>query len=703
MVGSYSYWLVLLSIVVAIFASYTALDLSTRITASKGRSAQLWLIGGAFSMGVGIWSMHFIGMLAFSLPIPMGYDVPITLLSMLIAVVVSYFALFTVTRRTVSSRNLAVGGTLMGLGICAMHYTGMAAMDMSPPIRYDPWLFAASIAVAIVAALAALWMAFHLRANENWMIYAKLGSAVIMGFAITGMHYTGMAAARFDHDTVCLKGASVDNSWMAGTIAAFTFIILCVTLMLSLYDARVASRTARMAASLQEANEELQRMALQDGLTRLPNRLLLEDRLGQAIAHAQRSRVVCAVLFVDLDRFKTVNDTLGHFVGDELLKAVAARLLSAVRSADTVSRMGGDEFVVLLGEIAQADDAEKAAGKVLAALREPFQVLGHELVITSSIGISLFPFHGRDARALITNADAAMYGVKKSGRNSFQFFSEENTTFFPERLKTEHELRQAVARRQFELHYQPRVDVATGVTLGMEALLRWRHPEKGLVMPDDFIPLAEETGLILPIGDWVMQEACRQNKAWQNKGLRPLRVSVNISALQFQQKSLLDGIADALRKSGLDPAYLEVEITESVVMQKASEAIGTLQELARMGVHISIDDFGTGYSSLSYLKRFPLHTLKIDRSFIRDLSTNQDDATIVVAIVAMAHNLRLKVVAEGVETSDQLRLLHALGTDEYQGYHHSRPVAAAEFEIILAQLRGAGTFEGPGGGKPKDA
>jgi diguanylate cyclase (GGDEF)-like protein len=703
MVGSYSYWLVLLSIAVAIFASYTALDLSTRITASRGRSAQLWLIGGAFSMGVGIWSMHFIGMLAFSLPVPMGYDVPITLLSMLIAVVVSYFALFTVTRRTLSNRNLAVGGTLMGMGICAMHYTGMAAMEMSPPIRYDPWLFAASIAVAIVAALAALWMAFHLRANENWMIYAKLGSAVIMGFGITGMHYTGMAAARFAHDTVCLTGASVDNSWMAGTIAAFTFVILCVTLMLSLYDARVASRTARMAASLQAANEELQRMALQDGLTRLPNRLLLEDRLSQAIAHAQRSRSVCAVLFVDLDRFKAVNDTLGHFVGDELLKGVAARLLSAVRSSDTVSRLGGDEFVVLLGEMAQADDAEKAAGKVQAALSQPFQVLGHELVITASIGISLFPFHGKDARALITNADAAMYSVKKSGRNSVEFFSEENTTFFPERLQMERALRQAVARRQFELHYQPRVDVATGAVIGMEALLRWRHPEKGFVMPDDFIPLAEETGLILPIGDWVLEEACRQNKAWQNKGLRPLRVSVNISALQFQQKSLLDCVAEALRKSGLDPAWLEVEITESVVMQKASEAIVTLQELARMGVHISIDDFGTGYSSLSYLKRFPLHTLKIDRSFIRDLSSNQDDATIVVAIVAMAHNLRLKVVAEGVETGDQLRLLLALGTDEYQGDHHSRPVAAAEFELTLAQVRGAGPHEGPGGAKPKDS
>jgi diguanylate cyclase (GGDEF)-like protein len=688
MVGSYSYWLVLLSVLVAIFASYTALDLSTRITASKGRSAQLWLIGGAFSMGVGIWSMHFIGMLAFSLPIPMGYDVPVTLLSMLIAIVVSYFALHTVTRSTVSNKNLLVGGALMGFGISAMHYTGMAAMEMSPPIRYDPLLFVASIAVAIGASLAALWIAFHLRANENWMMYAKLGSAVIMGFAITGMHYTGMAAARFAHDTVCLTGASVDNSWMAGTIAVFTFTILCVTLGLSLYDARVASGTARMAASLQEANEELQRMALQDGLTKLPNRILLEDRLGQAIAYAQRSRTVCAVLFVDLDRFKAVNDSLGHFVGDELLKGVGGRLLAAVRSADTVSRLGGDEFVVLLGEVSQAEDAARTAGKILATLAQPFHILGHELVVTPSIGISLFPFHGRHARALITNADAAMYSAKKAGRNNFQFFSEENTTFFPERLQMENELRQALARHQFELHYQPRVTVADGEVIGMEALIRWRHPLRGLIMPDDFIPLAEETGLILPIGEWVLQEACRQNKAWQDQGMRPLRVAVNISALQFRQNNLLERVAQALKRSGLAPGCLEVEITESVVMQKALEAIGTLHKLAKMGVHISIDDFGTGYSSLSYLKRFPLHTLKIDGSFIRDLSTSQDDATIVLAIVAMAHSLRLKVVAEGVESEDQLRLLHTLGTDEYQGYYHSRPVGAAGFERLLTHPPG---------------
>jgi diguanylate cyclase (GGDEF)-like protein len=446
MTGSYSYWLVLLSLIVAIFASYTALDLATRITASKGRSAKFWLTGGAFSMGMGIWSMHFIGMLAFSLPIPMGYDVPVTLLSLLIAVVVSYFALYTVTRTTLSGKNLFIGGVLMGLGIGAMHYTGMAAMEMFPPIQYEPWLLIASIMIAIVASHAALWIAFNLRGNAVWMIYAKLGSAVIMGFAITGMHYTGMAAARFAPDSICLTGPSVDNSWMAGTIAGFTFLILCLTLVLSIYDAHMASKTARMAASLQQANEELQRMALQDGLTKLPNRILLEDRLGQAISHAKRSQTLCAVLFVDLDRFKAVNDSLGHFVGDELLKEVADRLQSEVRAEDTVSRLGGDEFVLVLGELAHADDAAAIAGKIVAKLGQPFRILTHEMMITPSIGISLFPHHGTSVRSLINHADAAMYAAKKSGRNSFQFFTEKTSTSVPDRLQLENELRHALAR-----------------------------------------------------------------------------------------------------------------------------------------------------------------------------------------------------------------------------------------------------------------
>ena len=686
--GSYSYWLVLLSVIVAIFASYTALDLATRITASRGTASRAWLVGGAFSMGIGVWSMHFIGMLAFSLPVPMGYDVPITVLSLVIAIVVSSFALYTVSRDKLTWRNLLVGGVLMGFGICAMHYTGMEAMDMSPPISYDPALFTASVVIAIAASLAALFIAFTLRGDAKWMAYAKLGSAVIMGFAITGMHYTGMAAARFSPDTICLTDGGVDNSWMALTLGGLTFLVLCATLVLSVIDARMASKTATMAASLKSANDELQRLALHDALTKLPNRVLLEDRIDQAIAHARRSKCLCAVLFVDLDRFKTVNDSLGHFVGDELLRAVAARLVDAVRQEDTVSRLGGDEFVILMREVVNAEDAAAVASKIVKALRDPFRVHDHDLFVTSSIGISLYPLHADAAQMLIIRADAAMYNAKQAGRNNFQVFTSEMNTFFPERLALENDLRHALGRREFELHYQPKVEVGDGRIVGMEALLRWRHPQKGMVSPQEFIPLAEETGLIIPIGRWVIEEACAQNKAWQDAGLPKLRVAVNISGVQFRKKNLLDTIAHALAAARLEPECLEVEITESVVMQNASEAIVTLEKLHKMGIHVSIDDFGTGYSSLSYLKRFPIDSLKIDRSFIRDVSTDLDDAAIVRATIGLAHNLRLSVVAEGVETADQLTFLRSLGCDEYQGFLKSMPLPAREFERCL---RGVGS------------
>lgn len=685
MVGTYNYWMVVLSIAVAILASYAALNLATRITASKGATARAWLLGGAFSMGTGIWSMHFLGMLAFSLPIPMGYDVPVTLLSMLIAILVSGFALYVVSRETLRWPRLLLAGTLMGTGIAAMHYTGMAAMQMSPPIAYNPLLFATSIVIAIAASLAALWIAFTLRDNFGWMRYAQLGAAVIMGFAITGMHYTGMAAARFAPNSICLASPLADNSWMAGTIAALTFIILCATLALSVLDARMASKTARMVESLKAANDELQRLALHDPLTKLPNRVLLEDRLNQALVHSQRHNTVFAILFVDLDRFKTVNDSLGHFIGDALLRAVAARLQNLVRAEDTVSRLGGDEFVVLLQEIASVADAVATADKILEGLGLVFRVHAHELFITPSIGISVFPAHGQNAQTLLTSADAAMYSAKKLGRNNAQIFAPEMNTSFPERLKLENDLRQALKRREFELHYQPKVDIQLGRIVGMEALLRWKHPDRGLVSPIDFIPLAEETGLIVPIGGWVLEEACNQNKAWQNMGLGKLSVAVNISAVQFRQKDLLETIAFALTKSGLAPEYLEIEITESTVMHNASEAIVTLERLRKSGVMISIDDFGTGYSSLSYLKSFPISTLKIDRSFIREISEDTSDAAIVRAIIGLAHNLRLRVVAEGVETRQQLDFLRSLESDEYQGYYFSRPIPASEFERFLRE------------------
>ncbi|HUP97253.1 MAG TPA: EAL domain-containing protein [Usitatibacter sp.] len=683
MLGTYNNWVVLLSLVVAILASYTALDLASRITASSGAAAASWLLGGAFAMGMGIWSMHFIGMLAFSLPIPMSYDVAITLASMGIAIIVSGFALYNVSRNTLSLRRLAGSGVLMGIGICSMHYTGMAAMDVEPGIRYDPLLFAASVGIAIAAATAALWISFTLRSEGRLRIYARIAGAVVMGFAIVGMHYTGMAAANFAPDTICLGGQFTDNRWMAATIGVITFLILCGTLSLSVLDARMESKTAQMASSLKAANAELQHLVLHDPLTKLPNRLLLEDRLQQSVEECRRSGQRCAVLFVDLDRFKTLNDSLGHYAGDVVLRKIADRLRSTVRQEDTVSRLGGDEFVILARHIAASSDAAELARKVMASVAQPIALDGQEFRLGCSIGICVFPDHGAAASSLMANADAAMYHVKKSGRSSFAFFTAEMTNFFPKRLALETELRTAIEKRQLTLHYQPQVDIRSGRITGMEALVRWQHPERGLVPPVEFIPFAEETGLIVPLGNWVLHQACMQNRAWQKRGAPKLVVAVNISGVQFQQRDLVDTVAAALHDSGLDPSCLELEITESVVMQNAPEAVVMLEQLHGMGVGLSIDDFGTGYSSLNYLKRFPIQKLKIDQSFIQDISVDPDDAAIVQAIVALAHGLRLKVVAEGVERDDQLAFLRGLGSDEYQGFLYSQPLPTLDMERRL--------------------
>jgi diguanylate cyclase (GGDEF)-like protein len=684
LVGTYNSGVVLLSFLVAVLASYTALDLASRITASRGAGAAVGLAGGAFAMGTGLWSMHFIGMLAFNLPVAMGYHVGITLLSMLIAIIVSGFALYTVSRASLSGRRLAAGGVLMGIGICSMHYTGMAAMEVNPGISYDPLLFAASVAIAIAAATAALWISFTLRSDARRRVYSRMGGAVAMGGAIVGMHYTGMAAAKFAADTICTSAAIPNNGWMAATLAVITFLILCGTLSLSLLDARMESRNAQMAVSLRAANEKLQHLVLHDALTKLPNRLLLEDRVQQAVDECRAEGARCAVLFVDIDRFKTLNDSLGHFAGDTVLRTVAERLRASVRLEDTVARLGGDEFVVLLKRIARPVDAGEVARKIMDAVSRPFLLDDHELRIGSSIGISVFPDHGNDPMRLVANADAAMYHVKKTGRANVAFFTPEMGTFFPERLALESELRAALEKDQLVLHYQPKVDMASGRVLGMEALVRWQHPKRGLVGPSEFIPFAEETGLIVPLGNWVLAEACRQAREWQRRGAGDVTMAVNISGVQFQQRGeLVESVARALEASELPARLLELEITESVVMQNAPEARVMLEQLHQMGVGLSIDDFGTGYSSLNYLKRFPIDKLKIDQSFIRDLSVDSDDAAIVQAIIALAHGLRLRVVAEGVERSEQYDYLRGLGNDEYQGYLYSRPLPAHEIERHL--------------------
>jgi diguanylate cyclase (GGDEF)-like protein len=442
--------------------------------------------------------------------------------------------------------------------------------------------------------------------------------------------------------------------------------------------------TAR-TAGLEAANRQLRHMASHDPLTGLPNRVLLDDRLAQAIAHADRDGQQFAVLVLDLDRFKLVNDSLGHRAGDELLSEVARRLTGLVRNIDTVARVGGDEFVLVVSPAPSREEAEQLGHRAIDALQRPVRLSGIDIYTSPSIGVAFYPADATSAETLLAHADAAMYCAKQRGRNNVQCFAPGMDMSTRDRVRLESDLRQALALKQFELHYQPKVDASTGVVNSAEALIRWHHPERGLVLPDEFIWLAEECGLIGAIGEWVVVEACRQCKAWQREGLPPMRVAVNISASQFQHGNLLEMIHRALHEAQLEPHFLELELTESAVMTHPEESVSILEDLSRMGVLVSVDDFGTGYSSMSYLRRFPIDKLKIDRGFIRDLMTRPDDASIVRAIISLAHSLRLKVVAEGVETQEQLGFLRSLGCDQYQGHHFSPPLPAQAFGVLMRQ------------------
>ena len=438
---------------------------------------------------------------------------------------------------------------------------------------------------------------------------------------------------------------------------------------------------------LEAANQKLRHLATHDPLTGLPNRILLDDRLQQAILHADRDMRSFALLVCDLDRFKLINESLGHRAGDELLQEVARRLASVTRAADTLARLGGNEFVLIGTSIGDADDAAGLAARVMDVLQTPVRIAAIDIYVSPSIGIAMYPDDGVTMQALLTRADAAMHSAKQHGRGNFRRYAPGMDAGIEDGVQIESDLHHAVALNQFELYYQPKVDTQTGEVRSAEALIRWIHPTRGIVSPAEFVPLAEECGLIGEIGGWVIREACRQTRVWQIDGVPSLRVSVNLSASQFRDSGLLDLIRSALDDAGLEPRYLEVELTESAVMSDPEKSIDILEHLSAMGVLVSVDDFGTGYSSMSYLRRFPIDKLKIDRVFIDEIVSRPEDASIVRAIVSLAHSLRLKVVAEGVETPAQLDFLKTAGCDEYQGYHFSRPLPAADFERLMREAR----------------
>ncbi len=437
---------------------------------------------------------------------------------------------------------------------------------------------------------------------------------------------------------------------------------------------------------LREHRERLYHLVHHDALTNLPNRMLLQDRLSRMMMKAKRNRTYVAVLFLDLDRFKKINETLGHEIGDKLLLEVAKRLENSVRKSDTVARLGGDEFAVILDDLRDVKYVAVVARKFLQALSKPIIIQEYELYATSSIGISLYPDDSEDVDVLLRCADTALYRAKDAGKNNYQYYTADMNTRAFEFLLLESGLRKALDNNELEVFYQPLIDLETNTLLGMEALLRWRHPEKGMISPGDFIPLAEETGLIEPIGEWVLRAACTQNKEWQDAGYPPVKVSVNMSARQFNKKNITELIGDILQETGLSPEYLGIEITESVIMQDVKSTIAKLKKMHKMGITLSIDDFGTGYSSLSYLKLFPIDNLKIDQSFVFNITSDSTDAAIAASVILLAHSMNLKVVAEGVETQEQLEVLRRQGCDYVQGFLFSRPVAADEFVPFFEPL-----------------
>ncbi len=451
-------------------------------------------------------------------------------------------------------------------------------------------------------------------------------------------------------------------------------------------DRELLLRSMQYSIERKRYQVQLEHQANYDALTGLPNRNLLHDRLRQSV-FAQRQARNIAVVFIDLDHFKFVNDSLGHSTGDELLKSMADRLRALLREGDTVARLGGDEFVLILNDQSNEEVIFRALQRITAKVAEPIEIEGKELVVTCSAGISLYPQDGPDVDTLLKNADAAMYRAKDHGRNNFQFYTSEMNERVNERLALENALRHAIDRKEFLLHYQQRVDLKSGNIVGAEALVRWKHPEWGLVRPARFIPLAEETGLIVQIGEFVLREACRQVRAWINEGLRPGVVSVNLSARQFRQEGLVRLVSRVLEETRLDPAYLEMELTESMVMHNVEAAVATLQGLKSLGVSISVDDFGTGYSSLAYLKALPIDKLKIDRSFVRDIGSgaSEDEGVLAQAIISLGHNLHLHVVAEGVETDAQVRFLKSHRCDEVQGFFYGEPVEPAAHGRLLSK------------------
>ncbi|WP_442798249.1 putative bifunctional diguanylate cyclase/phosphodiesterase [Pantoea vagans] len=661
--------LVCVSLIVAFIASFTALDTAGRVAVSHGWSARFWLLVGGTAMGIGIWAMHFIGMLAMMMPMTMRYDTRLTIFSLMVAILASIFAFSqTVGGQHLTRQRLLCGTLILGMGVVVMHYLGMSALLIDPQPEWNRLLVALSVLIAFVASGVALWLAFHLRQGDHHLLLMRGLASLVMGIAIAGMHYVGMAAAAFSHDST-MQPYGVSNPGLAVWVSLITLSILGITLLSSMLDAQV--RAARLATRLNRANQELRQLAMHDNLTALPNRVMLEQQLDLAIKQAMLKEDRFAVIYMDLDGFKAVNDTWGHHVGDRLLVAVAERLRSQLSNTMLLVRLGGDEFVLM----AECDitPARQLAQKLVKVISAPFELDRYVLHVSLSAGIAIFPLHGRNRQELLFNADAAMYHTKHSGRNGWCLFEPAMSAATQHQLELANDLWEAIDRQQMRLFYQPKFCSGGTRLMGFEALLRWQHPQRGLLTPELFLPRAEKTGQIVALGNWVIGEACRQLRVWHNQGHCDWTVSVNLSALQFHQRDLLSTLTQTLTRYQLSGSALMLEITETIAMRDPAFSQQRIRELQQAGVSVAIDNFGIGYANLLHLKHLDASELKIDRSFINCLRPGSEYATVVSAMLTLAQSLNLRIVAEGVETEEQQHLLTSLGFDALQGYLLGKP------------------------------
>ena len=795
--------LVVLSYVIAVGGSFAALEMMERWRNARGATARYWQAASAAVFGGAIWSMHFIAMLALRIDIPITYAPGKTLLSLLIAIGAVAWGL-QIVRSNTSWVRICCAGIFVGLGVAAMHYVGMAALRFPGSLAYKPTIWSLSLLVGIAAATIALWLSMTLKAN-----WQRAAAALVMGLAICGMHYTGMASTVFEIDPLVQVAPGIASGSLAAAVALTTSALILCALVFVAADRRLLASAQQSNAQLARANAELEvshqqfnaaldnmsqgltffdgdqklivcnrrygelyrltpaqtqpgtslseildhRLAngslpdltrsdflarrealsraakpynvveeLRDGrtismryqplangswvtthedvteqrqaearlifmaghdvLTQLPNRMLFRERLEQAINMAGRGSQ-SALLCLDLDHFKIVNDTLGHPVGDGLLQAAARRLKTCVREVDTVARLGGDEFAVIQLAADRPEDAELLANRIVTAFSKPFEVDGHQIHIGTSVGVALAPADAATSEKLLKNADIALYLAKSEGRGTIRFFEPEMDARMQLRRTLELDLQGAIARNEFEIYYQPLINLAADKIAGFEALLRWHHPDRGLILPADFIPLAEETEAIVAIGEWVLQTACFEAKKWPVS----ITVAINLSPVQFKKGDLTATVKAALEASGLRPDRLELEITETVLLDDTARTVAALHELRALGVAVALDDFGTGYSSLSYLRSFPFDKIKIDQSFVRDLVKNKESMSIVRAVTGLGHSLSMKTTAEGVETQEQLEKLRDEGCTEVQGYLFSRPRPASELPALIAKLQ----------------